>query len=398
MACINVLCRSLIMYSLFVVGPFIPTVQSGYAQPVPLNLDVRAQIEELGNGIRYKHVSSDSTTEKGALSAHVLFLDLDSIRVQYVLALDQILGQEPPTSMVDRFAARAGINGGFSITNDPWQIFHGDPNGFFVLDGEVLSEPVEPRASFGICESESGKQEASIFRPSVTPWLIMPSDEPIRIDGFNRARQMDDIIAYTPEWGRSTITSSDGLEVLVSGKMVVDIVHGGSSSIPEDGFVLSGTGILARDLLTYFQPGDRLALDIKVRDIDAPEKSVSLDGCSYSSAGPRMVFKGKPILTYEEEGFGDHFTFVRHPRTALGIDRSGRTLIVLVVDGRQPHLSVGMTLPELALLMVEQGIHEGYNLDGGGSSIMVIDGEIMNSPSDGKERRRSDGIVFIPRN
>jgi len=61
------------------------------------------------------------------------------------------------------------------------------------------------------------------------------------------------------------------------------------------------------------------------------------------------------------------------PRTALGLARDGRTLIVMVVDGRQPGYSEGVTLAELAHLFVEQGAEIAINLDGGGSSALVAE-------------------------
>jgi len=81
---------------------------------------------------------------------------------------------------------------------------------------------------------------------------------------------------------------------------------------------------------------------------------------------------------------------VRHPRTAVGVSRDGRTLVLVVVDGRQPEWSIGMTLPELADLMIELGADAAVNLDGGGSSSFIFrtpEGlEITNRPSDGRWR------------
>lgn len=83
--------------------------------------------------------------------------------------------------------------------------------------------------------------------------------------------------------------------------------------------------------------------------------------------------------------------FQRHPRTAAGLTADGERLILTVIDGRQPAWSVGMTLPELADLMVEFGAFEAINLDGGGSSSFVYrDPEtnkvVQNRPSDGQFR------------
>jgi len=78
---------------------------------------------------------------------------------------------------------------------------------------------------------------------------------------------------------------------------------------------------------------------------------------------------------------------VRHPRTALGLDRAARVLILAAVDGRQPGYSEGMSTRELAELMLELGCASAFNLDGGGSTVMVLreSGEkprIVNRPSD----------------
>lgn len=82
----------------------------------------------------------------------------------------------------------------------------------------------------------------------------------------------------------------------------------------------------------------------------------------------------------------------RHPRTAAGVSRDGRTLLLAVADGRQPGWSVGLTLPELARLMIEAGAWNAVNLDGGGSSAMWYrepgsgPGRVLNRPSDGRVR------------
>jgi hypothetical protein len=78
---------------------------------------------------------------------------------------------------------------------------------------------------------------------------------------------------------------------------------------------------------------------------------------------------------------------VLHPRTAAGTDREGRWLLLVVVDGRQPAYSEGMSDRELAELMAELGCFEALNLDGGGSSIMLLEDEqgdlrLQNRPSD----------------
>src|SRR6185503_5497574 len=85
------------------------------------------------------------------------------------------------------------------------------------------------------------------------------------------------------------------------------------------------------------------------------------------------------------------FVAGRQPRTLAGVRADG-TLLLVTVDGRLPGWSVGMTLPEAARLMRSLGAREAMNLDGGGSSTMVVRGEVVNRPSDRTgERPVSDG-------
>ncbi len=85
----------------------------------------------------------------------------------------------------------------------------------------------------------------------------------------------------------------------------------------------------------------------------------------------------------------------RHPRTGIGVTADGSVLLV-VVDGRQPKWSIGASMDEFARIMQGLGAVNALNLDGGGSSEMVVQGEIVNRPSDGRERRISNAILVLP--
>ena len=87
-----------------------------------------------------------------------------------------------------------------------------------------------------------------------------------------------------------------------------------------------------------------------------------------------------------------HKTKVRHPRTAVGLDATGKKLAILVVDGRKPGVAIGMNYDELAAEMLRLGCRQALNLDGGGSSMMAVratgkdEMEILNVPTDRRER------------
>jgi exopolysaccharide biosynthesis protein len=85
-----------------------------------------------------------------------------------------------------------------------------------------------------------------------------------------------------------------------------------------------------------------------------------------------------------------------NPRTGLGVTATGRILLV-VVDGRQSRWSVGATMYRFAAIMKDLGAVEAVNLDGGGSSTMVVRGKVVNRPSDGFQRKVSNAAVILPR-
>jgi exopolysaccharide biosynthesis protein len=90
----------------------------------------------------------------------------------------------------------------------------------------------------------------------------------------------------------------------------------------------------------------------------------------------------------------DHFTRAPHPRTAVGLSKDRRGLLLVVADGRRAGVP-GPTLPELAALLLELGACTAVNLDGGGSSALWVRDRIVNQPSDGAERRVANHLAVV---
>jgi hypothetical protein len=105
------------------------------------------------------------------------------------------------------------------------------------------------------------------------------------------------------------------------------------------------------------------------------------------------VRDGRVSVEHLRERFSGSFASRRHPRTGAGI--RDNTLVLVAVDGRHPGYSEGMTLDEFARLFVELGCHDAVNLDGGGSTTMVVRGETMNVPSGGIERAVVNGLAVL---
>jgi len=133
-----------------------------------------------------------------------------------------------------------------------------------------------------------------------------------------------------------------------------------------------------------------------------PENYQKGEGQKYIDAGIEQCFTFGPLLVdnYEplelpEKYYIATYDDIREPRTAIGQVEENHYVIV-VADGRRKDWSdEGMTLPELQQVFVEQGCRIAYNLDGGGSTTMVHEGERVNKGSTSRERDVSDIIYFI---
>lgn len=108
--------------------------------------------------------------------------------------------------------------------------------------------------------------------------------------------------------------------------------------------------------------------------------------------GARMVVDSMAVV----EGVAESFLTTRHPRSAIGWNADQSIIWLVVVDGRQEH-SAGMSLQELSQFFLKIGATEALNLDGGGSSAIIADGKVLNSPSDPTGERRVTNALLLVR-
>lgn len=112
-------------------------------------------------------------------------------------------------------------------------------------------------------------------------------------------------------------------------------------------------------------------------------------------SGWPMIVRECRALTAKELPGSDHFTRAPHPRTAVGMSRDGKTMYLVVADGRREGVP-GLTLAELgAFLHDELGVCSAVNLDGGGSSAMWVRDRIVNKPSDPTERNVANHLAVV---
>jgi phosphodiester glycosidase len=329
----------------------------------------------------------------GPFAINLLRLDLAQVRLDVIHALDEAVGLETTSSMAERLGAIAAINGGYFRTTGT---FRGDSTGTLQIDGTILSEPDRSRSAVGFLRS-AGASRLVFGQVDWTAQMTVAGQQRT-IDGLNRARGDDDVVLFTPGFHRTTLTDDSGVEVVVRSGVVADVRdHGGSSAIPLDGFVVSAKGSGREWALATFKRGIRVSFSMRLHPAEPGSRNPWATAEDIVGAGPRLISAGRIDITTERERMLPTFATDRHPRTAIGVLSDGRALL-LVVDGRQPALSVGMSLEELAQLLVEFGAVDAINLDGGGSTTMVVERKIVNHPSDPTgERPVSDGIVVRPR-
>ena len=206
------------------------------------------------------------------------------------------------------------------------------------------------------------------------------------------------LVVYTPEFHRTTLTAPDGIEVIVRRNRIIRIRDGeGSSTIPADGCVMSATGRNRDWVLSNLRIHALVHLEMTLIPDEAEKASLWKRASFIVGGGPQLIKDGKAAITAEAEKIAASFVTDRHPRTAIARLRN-RRLLIATVDGRQPGVSVGMSLTELASLLLEFDALEAINLDGGGSTTMVVSGKLVNKPSDQTgERPVSDAILILPR-
>lgn len=181
--------------------------------------------------------------------------------------------------------------------------------------------------------------------------------------------------------------------------------NGAILAINGDYYGFRETGIVVRNGVAWRDAGAREGLafyrdgHVELYDETATSADALVDAGVWNtlSFGPALVADGEVLDGIDDvevdTNFGNHSIQGDQPRTAIGVIADNHLLLV-VVDGRSAGYSAGATMTELATLMKGLGAVTAYNIDGGGSSTMFFDGEVVNRPSNGGERGTSD-ILYV---
>lgn len=354
------------------------------------------KFEEIEPGLEYGRATVGQGTkdeQTGPWFINALRIDLTRVRLKLVHALDEGIGLETVSSLAARHGAAAATNGGYFRVNGTYR---GESIGLLVLDRDLISEPYNNRAGVGLIDA--GNKTEVVFGHLKFSGEVRVGSAKRPVQGVNRPLAADELIIFTPKFHRTTLTKPEGVEVVVRRNRVVAIAdYRGSSEIPVDGFVISAVGKSREWLLAHLRQGSPVHFSWRLNSIEPGDSTIWMRSYSMLGGGPQLVKAGRIYITNLQEKITAAFVNDGHPRTAIARLASGQLLLV-TVDGRQPGESIGMSLPLLAKLLQELGAVEAMNLDGGGSTTMVVHNQVVNKPSDSTgERPVSDAILVFPK-
>ncbi|MFB7991391.1 phosphodiester glycosidase family protein [Streptomyces sp. NPDC056002] len=389
----------------------------------PRRVPSPAASSALPEGVRYEH-STQILADGEPVRFHVLSIAPDAHVSLGATHGDRLQDTSTVRELARQAGAVAAVNGTlFDIaTGAHHSGYDGDPLGLYGDRGRLLSESVganpalvldsfgrhpsitEARSSIRVTSSDGA--HSLVDGVDRVPGRILDcggvgGDRPVTLPRHGTlCTDPDEIVDFRPEWGGYSPQAGDGSAeaVLDSRGRVTRLRTPAGGAIPRGGRTLVGIGKGAAWLRAHAARGRELRVSSRVSD--AQGDSLGGPEASMVGGGPRLVRDGHVRVTAAANGFPPSALRTRHPRTVAGIKEDG-TLLLVVIDGRLPGRSVGATFTEAARILVGLGAKDAVNLDGGGSSTMVVSGRVRNSPTDGPgsrpgERRVSNAIVVIP--
>lgn len=314
--------------------------------------------------------SSFQTSFSGyPVTGYQLKIDMsnEAVSIRHGFSFDQFYGFEKTSEISKRHDAFAAVNGMFYTE-------YGMPLGIMVEDGLVLGirttgGPLVYIDSEGLIHMEDIRVEAYATSGETT----------VNLYGVNDSAPNGTMVLYDSIYGRTDRIYRDHISYFIHDGFITDVVRGDTAvSLGESDYVLSHV----MDSPTYyFAIGDPIEIGYHYFKADSSTPIETTITQSFQTAG-WLVKDGLNVSRDYEPYIG--YTTSLHPRTLIGITADNH-LVLMVIDGRQSDSS-GVTGYQAAELMIEAGCIYAGHLDGGASSTMVLNGEVVNEPSGGEER------------
>ncbi len=343
---------------------------------------------ELMPGVTYERLVEFTT--HGPVAVHVLTAPRPAglWGLEPALSNETILGSETVTAIQERYSAGATVAG---VNGDLFNAGSGRPSGMLMRNGALDHAPLPGRSSLGI--DSAGNLRVSRVALLATWQGAGPRRA---LNALNGLPGPNGVALFTTAWGPATPALPGAVEVVLAPfppatpnveltAAVVQVAGNGGTAIPAGGAVLAARGTAAARLEAEAPVGQTA----RIRLILKPDWTGVVDAIG---GGPVLVRNGGAVFRSNEQFTPDQL-IPRHPRSAVAQLADGRVLLV-AADGRQPGYSVGITNFELALLLVRLGAVTATALDGGGSTTMAFEGQLLNRPSGaGGERPVAESLL-----
>jgi exopolysaccharide biosynthesis protein len=322
--------------------------------------------ETLAPGVVHKFV-------RGALSINILDVDMKNapVKVQPNLAGESFDRLKDVADHAKESNAIAAINANYFKTN-------GTPLGTLIIDGEWVAGPLFDRVSMGI----STNGDVKIDRVSLQGTLTSnnPEAPSIWLNNINQPRRHGThLVLYTRRWGSFVRMAYEGTLVAVNAQGEVQDKSPQEMAIPYGGYVLSDC---KDSKISKLNRGDRVQVAWQTSPNDWHDVVEAVSG------GPMLVKDGKVFLDLQDENFRRNWTGSQiKARTAIGVT-ADHHLIMATIEG--PH-----TLWDFAKFLHKLGAVDAMNLDGGGSTTMVVHGKTVTRNANDNQRRVASSIVLV---
>ena len=304
------------------------------------------------------HIKLTRTYKGRPVRLNVIELDKSlnpQLEVRPTLASDTLAHRSKIKTISGKHKTLAAVNGTYFKPQT------GVPLGTLMIDKKLYTGPIYDRVAIGLF---SDKYEMARVQFN---GILKYGRKEIKIDNINQPRMLSSyVLIYSSDWGRYAPPSpSGGLQFAIENKRVKEISTQ-SLEIPKDGYVV----VAPKSKIEDIKPGQKIDVNLRIM----PEWE---DVNHIVSGGPYLVKNGEVFVDMTEERL--NAIGGRNPRTAIGYTADNH-LILVTADGREGS-SIGLTLTELGYFMKELGCINAMNLDGGGSTVMYVDGAIVNKPA-----------------
>lgn len=349
------------------------------------------KLKEAGLKVKTDYLGDDGLQTTGPWDVKVMMIDSRTFRGSYAASLGtSVAKRETVSSMAKARGALAAVNGGFFNIHTAKQL-RGEPVGASVVSGRLLSEAVPGRSAVVM-----NGRKARITELGSTVTAISQDGARLPVNGVNRMAGTDELILYTEEYGAKT-PANDGSDVVLDANGKVVTLRASGAAVPKGMRVLHGAGVASDWLNEHAWEAWTVKVDTKLTDLRTNRALKLTPDLNVIAGGVGLVRNGQVKITAKLDGHDSmNMILRRHPRTLVGTTRNG-SLILATIDGRQPGVTVGANFVEAAQFMRWLGATQAINLDGGGSTAMVVGKKLVNHPSDGRERPVGDALLVLPK-